>query len=90
MDAKTFTVQVGNKITLDAHKVQMLNSMNGTIHIVEGDHHSQHPSVEFNLADVGLHFTVKFHVDHLDIFWRSPFEGSTSHGLIGEPTNIRM
>ena len=84
MDAKTSTLQVGNKLFLDAKIIRELNSKNGTINIVEGVFSSRHPTVKFHLADVGLHFSVKFHADHLDIFWLSPFKGHDSHGLIGE------
>ena len=87
MDAKTFTVQVGNKLFLDAKSIIELNANNGTISIIEGHYQalsSRHPTVKFHLADVGLHFSVKFHADHLDLFWLSPFKAWDSHGLIGE------
>ena len=87
MDAKTSTLQVGDKIYLSAKGVRELHSNNGTISIIEGKHQaflSQHPTVNFHLAEVGLHISVKFHANHLDIFWLSPFKGSDSHGLIGE------
>lgn len=86
IDAETFTIQI-DKFTLDANAVRVLTATNGTILIVEGYYYLspfQYPAVQFHLTDVGLHFIVKFHANHLDIFLLSAFNDTNSHGLIGE------
>ena len=92
-DAKTKTVSVGNKLTLDAKGVESLKFSNGKLIISEKDvddkeYDHEHPSVCVNLEDVGLHFHVTFYGEHLDIFWNSVTidnEGNKNiHGLIGK------
>ena len=87
-DAVTQAIHVGDKITLSAKTIKEIASKNGSISIIELTNHAtppRHPAVVFHLAELGLHFTVKFRDDHLDMFWFSPVTGSSSHGLIGEP-----
>lgn len=86
-DADTRAIHIGNRVILDAKTAERISSHNGSIRIAEANDKklsSHHPDVEINLKEVGLHFTVKFHNEHLDILLHSSFKGSNTHGLIGE------
>lgn len=84
-NAQARTVHVGDKIVLDAHNIKALVSENGSISILE-NHYTANPVVDFHLKDAGLHFSIKFMGEHLDMFWHSAVKSSESHGLIGEPS----
>ena len=91
LDAVTQAIHVGDKTTLSAETIKEITSKNGSISIIELSNHATPPrrsAVVFHLAELGLHFTVKFYNDHLDMFWLNPVTGSNSHGLIGEPLLI--
>ena len=86
LDSKERTIHIGNKMALPAITINEISSENGTITLVRRNSKfppNLHPAVKFNLKEVGLHFTVKFESDHLDMFWHSPIRGSNCHGLIG-------
>lgn len=92
-DAKTKTVSLGDKHTLNAQGVDTLKFKDGKLLITEKGTEEEgvdleHPTVCVNLEDVGLHFHVTFYGEHLDIFWNSVTidnEGNQHiHGLIGE------
>lgn len=86
-DAEIRTIHIGNKIVLDPKAVREIFTENGSIVIVENNSRmsSKHPNVEFHLKELGLHFIVKFHEEHLDMVWHNTFKGSNTHGLLGEP-----
>ena len=85
LDSKERTIHIGRK-AFPAISIKEISSENGTISLVKRNRKiapSLHPAVKFNLKDVGLHFTVKYESDHLDMYWHSPIKGSNCHGLIG-------
>ena len=85
-DALDRTVYIGDKIILDVNAVKELVSENGSLYTVERGHPAvflHHPSVMVHLKDVGLHFSIKFEGQHLDMSWHSSVRDSNSHGLIG-------
>ena len=85
-DAEARTVHIGNVISLDAKAVKGIASENGSINIAEEISDTHHPAVNFDLKETGLHFTIKYDGEHLDIFWQHGFKDGHSHGLIGEAT----
>lgn len=98
-DAKTKTVSVGAKLTLEAGGIDTLHFKNGKLMITEKDPEDKgqdlkHPSVCVNLEDVGLHFHVTFYGEHLDIFWSTVTidnEGNQNiHGLVGEQASYSI
>ena len=91
LDSKEHTVHIGNKLALSVSSIKEISSQNGTITLVRRKSKyspNRHPDVKFNLKEVGLHFTVKYESDHLDIFWHMPLRGSNCHGLIGRRSDI--
>ena len=86
-DAKGKKIYIGDKVALEAKNIEKLSFNNGKLTIseappVEG---FKYPSVEIDLQNVGLHFTIKFMNEHLDLFWHGTgHETKNSHGLIGE------
>ena len=87
-DAKKSQVSIGERITLDAKHVKNLVFVNGKLIISEREATDGKyiiPSVDVQLLELGLHFTVKFHSEHLDIYWnRVGVQVEQSHGLIGK------
>ena len=84
-DAKGEKVHIGDKITLDAHGIHSLVFRNGKMFITEASEQKEaYPSVTVNMDDVGLHFTIRFVREHLDIYWNDVAAQSLeSSGLIG-------
>ena len=86
LDSKERTIHIGHKMALSAITIKEISSVNGNITLLKRNSTfipNLRPAVTFNLKDVGLHFTVKYESDHLDMFWHSPIRGSNCHGLIG-------
>ena len=87
-DARDHTINIGSTITLKVNTVKELVSNNGSLSIVERDHPTSsphHSAVKVLLNDVGLHFTIVFEKEHLDMKWHSSVKDSNAHGLIGKP-----
>ena len=86
-DAKDHTVFIGDKIILDASTIKEIAAENRSISIVESRRSASptnHPAMRVHLKDLGLHFTVRFEDEHLDMTWHSTIKRSDCHGLIGE------
>ena len=84
-DSKERAVHIGKK-TLPAIAIKEISSQNGSISIIRRNDKvsaTLHPAVKLHLKDVGLHFTIKYENDHLDMIWHNPISGSNCHGLIG-------
>ena len=89
-DAKDEKVHIGDKVTLDAHAVQCLEFKNNKMYITEAtsEQKGTYPSVTVCMEDVGLHFTIKFIGEHLDIYWNDvAAQAPESSGLIGKLLN---
>ena len=81
------TVCIGDKVKLNAHKVEKIIFANGKISISEGirDEGNDRPEVVVEFPDLGLSFTVWFvRGKHLDMSWNR-VEGKLKHphGMIG-------
>ena len=86
-DASDRMIYVGDKVTLQAQKVDRLVFAKGKLTISESVRKKavKRPEVYVDLEDVGLSFTVKFVKDrHIDLSWsRVSEQPRRSHGLIG-------
>ena len=83
-DAKDAKVHIGEKVTLEARGIHSLVFKNNKMFITEAEQKEVYPSVTVNMADVGLHFTIRFVGEHLDIYWNDvAAQSPQSSGLIG-------
>jgi len=85
-ETKGKKIYIGDKVVLEAKNIEKLSFNNGKLTISEAPPAEgfKYPSVEIDLRDVGLNFTIKFTNEHLDLFWHSTgHETKDSHGLIG-------
>ena len=85
-EAKDEKVHIGDKFTLDARGVHSLVFRNNKMFITEAESEKKevYPSVTVNMEDVGLHFTIRFVGEHLDIYWDDvAAQSPESGGLIG-------
>lgn len=86
-DAKDEKVHIGEKVTLNAHSVHSLVFRNQKMYITEatGEQKGTYPSVNVCMEDAGLHFTIRFVGEHLDIYWNDvAAQSPESSGLIGK------
>lgn len=87
-DASNTGFSIGEKMNLDARSIKAVVFANGKMHMFERHEGSKrkdaHPSIDIQLMDAGLHFTVSYHQEHLDIYWNSVgVQDESSDGLIG-------
>lgn len=78
---------VGQVMTLSfkANHVSSLLLSKGQLSIIQRVGHAHRPTINVNLADEKLSFSVKFLSTHLDMFWHNVGEqADLSHGLIGQ------
>ncbi len=86
-NALTNEVHIGDKVTLHAKHIETITIKDGKLTISEAAPKEtfSYPSVEVNVEDAGLHFTIKFTGEHLDMFWHGVSQKTKdSHGLIGK------
>ena len=85
-ETKGKKIYIGDKVALEAKKVEKLIFVKGKLTISETPPFEgfKYPSVVVDLQDVGLNFTIKFMGEHLDLFWHNTgIHTEDSHGLIG-------
>ena len=85
-DARGEKVHIGEKVTLAARGIHSIIFRNRKMFITEAsvERKEVYPSVTVNMEDVGLHFTIKFVGEHLDIYWNDvAAQSPQSSGLIG-------
>ena len=84
----TKSLNVDDKISLKATRIEGITISNGKTHICEASEArkpGQQPEVHVALIDAGLNFTIKFLTEHLDMIWEGTHKQPTdSHGLIGK------
>ena len=92
-EAKDQMIYINNGVSLLAKRVEKLTLSHGKLTITEGLRRrgDKKPEVQVDLADVGLHFTVRFvKKRHLDMIWnRVDMQPADSHGFIGKHTERR-
>jgi len=86
-EASRKQIHLGDGITIPAKSVSDLHFNSGELcmSIVHTRTHTHKSIVRVCLEDVGLFFTIKFTLKHLEMFWHSIGKcDDNSHGLIGE------
>ena len=84
-ESKVNEIHINDKVTLAAKNIESITFRNGKMMISEGPMAEgfRYPSVQVNLDDLGMSFTVNFTGEHLDMMWNRLEEREDSHGLIG-------
>ena len=72
-EASSKQIHMGDGITIPAKSVSDLHFNSGELcmSIVNTRKHTRKSTVRVNLEDVGLFFTIKFTLKHLEMFWHS-------------------
>ena len=85
-DSKINRIHINDKVTLEAKNIDAITFRNGKLLISEGPmiESFHYPSVQVNLDDLGMRFTVNFTGEHLDMMWNKLEGNEQSHGLIGK------
>ena len=92
-EAKDDKIHIGDKVTLDARGIHSLVFRNNKMFITEAESGKKivYPSVTVNMDDVGLHFTIRFVGEHLDIYWDDvAAQSPEASGLIGMTLCIKV
>ena len=86
-DALAKTIHIDRKAVLMAEKTSKLTVTRGKLSMTENTQavRSKFPEVDVEVVDVGVSFSVRFVMSHIDMVWHKVGTGmDQSHGIIGK------